>query len=64
MKTTNTHTAQPELAYANPYEPAPEPTVRNPVVRVGMSVAEMVVWLVVMAALAIGMIVLLWNVSR
>ena len=63
MKATNVNATDRKLAYASPYvEPAHE--VHNPVVRAGMSVVEMVAWLVVMAALSIGMIVLLWSVSR
>ena len=50
----------------SPYDPEPAPRRRshNPVVRAGMSLAELAVWLVVMAALAVGMIVLLWHVAR
>lgn len=59
-----TFAAGPKLAYASPYDRMPERKPKNPVVRAGMSVAETVIWLVIMAALSIGMIVLLWNVSR
>ena len=49
----------------NPYDPEPEPDrSHNPLVRASMSVAEMVVWLVIMAVLALGMIALLWNVNK
>ena len=48
----------------NPYDNIREQDQRNPIVRAGMSVAEMVAWLVVMAVLAIGMIWLLWSASR
>lgn len=49
----------------NPYDPEPEPVrSHNPLVRAGMSVTEMVVWLVIMAVLALGMIALLWNVNK
>lgn len=63
-------TSNPSTMYAmtkcNPYDPEPadERRPRNRIVRAGMSVAEMVVWLVIMAALAIGMLVMLWNVSK
>lgn len=63
-------TSNPSTMYAmtkrNPYDPEPadEQRPRNRIVRAGMSVAEMVVWLVIMAALAIGMLVMLWNVSK
>lgn len=63
-------TSNPSTMYAmtkrNPYDPesADERRPRNRIVRAGMSVAEMVVWLVIMAALAIGMLVMLWNVSK
>ena len=52
--------------YRNPYtsKPEREHESRNPLVRAGMSLVEMVAWLVVMALLAGGMIWLLWNVSR
>ena len=56
--------AGPKLAYASPYDRMPERKPKNPVVRASMSVAEMVIWLVIMAVLSIGMIVMLWNVSR
>ena len=59
-----TFAAGPKLAYASPYDRMPERKPKNPGVRAGMSVAETVIWLVIMAALSIGMIVLLWNVSR
>lgn len=59
-----TFAAGPKLAYASPYDRLPERKPKNPVARAGMSVAETVIWLVIMAALSIGMIVLLWNVSR
>lgn len=64
MKTTNANVSDRKLAYVSPYDVEPAPEVHNPVVRVGMSVAEMIAWLVVMAALSLGMILLLWNVSR
>ncbi|MBM6682902.1 hypothetical protein [Collinsella intestinalis] len=63
-------TSNPSTMYAmtkrNPYDPEPadERRPRNRIVRAGMSVAEMVVWLVIMAALAIGMLAMLWNVSK
>ncbi|WP_143750181.1 hypothetical protein [Collinsella sp. An7] len=63
-------TSNPSTMYAmtkrNPYDPEPadEQRPRNRIVRAGMSVAEMVMWLVIMAALAIGMLVMLWNVSK
>lgn len=63
-------TSNPSTMYAmtkrNPYDPEPadEQRPRNRIVRAGMSVAETVVWLVIMAALAIGMLVMLWNVSK
>ena len=59
-----TFAAGPKLAYASPYDRMPERKPKNPVARAGMSVAETVIWLVIMAVLSIGMIVLLWNVSR
>lgn len=59
-----TFAAAPKLAYASPYDRLPERKPKNPVVRAGMSVVETVIWLVIMAVLSIGMIVLLWNVSR
>lgn len=73
MKTMNTTASTSECKlespstspYTNPY--ARESAVsghRNPVVRAGMSVVEMVVWIVIMAALALGMIWLLWNTTR
>lgn len=73
MKTMNTTASTRECKlespstspYTNPY--ARESAVsghRNPVVRAGMSVVEMVVWIVIMAALALGMIWLLWNTTR
>lgn len=49
----------------NPYDPEPaSDRPRSRIVRAGMSVVEMVVWIVIMAVLAIGMIALLWNVSK
>ena len=63
-------TSNPSTMYAmtkrSPYDPEPadEQRPRNRIVRAGMSVAEMVMWLVIMAALAIGMLVMLWNVSK
>lgn len=63
-------TTNPSTMYAmtkrNPYDPEPacERRPRNRIVRAGMSVAEMIMWLVIMAALAIGMLVMLWNVTR
>ena len=63
-------TSNPSTMYAmtkrNPYDPEPadERRPRNRIVRAGMSVAEMGVWLVIMAALAIGMLMMLWNVSK
>ncbi len=49
----------------DPYRIGPEARPsRNPLVRVGMSAAEMVFWLVVMALLAIGMIWMLIQVNR
>ena len=48
----------------DPYRIECRPEPHNPVARVGMSLVEMVFWLVVMAVLAIGMIALLWNVSK
>lgn len=59
-----TFAAGPKLVYASPYDRLPERKPKNPVVRAGMSVVETVIWLVIMAVLSIGMIVLLWNVSR
>lgn len=64
MKTTNVNATDRKLAYASPYDVEPAHEVHNPVARAGMSVVEIVAWLVVMAALSIGMIVLLWSVSR
>ena len=49
MKTTNVNATDRKLAYASPYDVEPAHEVHNPVV---------------MAALSIGMIVLLWSVSR
>lgn len=62
-------TAEPAYATTmkrNPYEPNERPERRwhNPVARIGMSAVELVMWIVVMAALAIGMIWLLWSTSR
>ena len=73
MKTMNTTASTRECKlespctspYTNPY--ARESAVsghHNSVVRAGMSVVEMVVWIVIMAALALGMIWLLWNTTR
>lgn len=64
MKTTNANVANSKLVYASPYDVQPQPEVRNPVVRAGMSLVEMIAWLVLMAVLSIGMIALLWSVSR
>lgn len=64
MKTTNANVSDRELAYASPYDVEPVHEAHNPVVKAGMSMVEMVAWLAVMAALSIGMILLLWNVSR
>ena len=50
----------------NPYDAdfvAPEPR-GGCLARAGMTVVEMVLWLAVMAALAIGMLWLLWTCSR
>ena len=48
----------------DPYRIECRPEPRNPVARAGMSLVEMVFWLVVMAVLAIGMIVMLIQVQR
>lgn len=72
MKTTNkqqrelrpTAARTTGLAYASPYDRPTQPAPTNPVVRAGMSLVEMLIWIVVMAVLSLGMIVMLWNVSR
>ena len=67
MKTTdkmNKKSRASNLAYASPYDCPASPRPKNPVVRAGMSVFETVMWLIIMAALAIGMIIMLWSVSR
>ncbi len=73
MKTMNTTAPTRECKlespstspYTNPYARENATSEhRNPVVRAGMSVVEMVVWIVIMAALALGMIWLLWNTTR
>lgn len=64
MKTTNANISDRKLAYASPYDAEPVYEAHNPVVKAGMSVVELVAWLAVMAVLSIGMILLLWNVSR
>lgn len=50
--------------YASPYDPPAAGGSHGPVVSAGMSLAEMIAWLVVMAALAVGMIWLLWHTTR
>ena len=72
MKTTNkqqrelrpTAARTTGLAYASQYDRPTQPAPKNPVVRAGMSLVEMLIWIVVMAVLSLGMIVMLWNVSR
>ncbi len=72
MKTTKNkqHELRPtavrtaKLAYASPYDRPAQPAPKNPVARAGMSLVEMLIWIVVMAVLSLGMIVMLWNVSR
>ncbi|AEB07684.1 hypothetical protein Corgl_1585 [Coriobacterium glomerans PW2] len=49
---------------SSPYTPRDVRARRNPVVRIGMTIAEMVIWLAVMALLSIGVIWLLCSSSR
>lgn len=58
METTN------DVMYKNPYQAPKEVPQRSVIVRAGMSVVEMVIWLAVMAVLSLGMIWLLWSASR
>lgn len=66
MDTRSADTMYVTMDKRNPYRPEPErrPARRNPVAKIGMSAAELVAWIVVMAALALGMIWLLWSTSR
>lgn len=64
MKRTNTNAPAKQQPGANPYSSYEEHQPNNPLVRAGMSVAETVVWLVIMAVLSICMIVMLWHVSK
>lgn len=60
LNKTKTH---PAPMRSNPYEVAAEGVGRG-AVSTGMSAAELVAWLIAMAALALGMLWLLWHVSR
>lgn len=65
MDAFNPETMYANMTERNPYDQrADGPRPRNPIVRAGMSAVEMAVWLIIMAVLAVGMIVLLWNVSK
>lgn len=64
MKPVNKHSIESKFAYKSPYDCPVEPKPKNPVVRAGMSIAETALWIVIMAVLSIGMIVMLWNASR
>lgn len=64
MKTANKQSTESKFAYESPYDCPVASKPKNPVVRAGMSIVETVLWLVIMAVLSIGMIVMLWNASR
>ena len=64
MDFTTTDAMYEAMSKKSPYE-VDEPRDNRPViVRAGMSAVEMVVWIVIMAVLAAGMIWLLWSTSR
>ena len=64
MKVLQVDASKRELVHASPYDTEPVRSVGNPVAQAGLSAAEMVCWLAIMAVLSVGMILLLWNASR
>lgn len=64
MKYTNTKAPVEKPAGVSPYSLCEERPPANPLVRVGMSAIETVVWLMIMAVLFVCMIIMLWHVSK
>lgn len=62
--TTTPRTMPSRMEARSPYETASAVESHGRVVKAGMSLVEMVAWLVIMAVLSLGMIWLLWKAAH